>query len=93
MCPVVNFLNEPGVVNLAHPVAGSLTLSSKGKTERKKRGVASLALFVWLINHQLVVFFSQNKLATNHQLAVIFSPLRTNQHRPPAKRKGRVHLE
>jgi hypothetical protein len=31
------------------------------------------ALFVWLISHQLVVLFSQNKPAINNQPTVLFS--------------------
>jgi hypothetical protein len=30
-------------------------------------------LFVWLINHQQAVLFSQNKSATSNQPAVLFS--------------------
>jgi hypothetical protein len=32
-----------------------------------------LTLFVWLISHQLVVLFSQNKPATSNKPTVLFS--------------------
>jgi hypothetical protein len=43
------------------------------------------ALFVWLINHQPAVFFSQNKPSINNQPAVLFSqnkPALAISHQP-----------
>jgi hypothetical protein len=42
-----------------------------------------VALFVWLISHQLAVLFSQNKPVTSNQPSVLFPG--KNQHQPPAK--------
>jgi DNA-repair protein XRCC1 len=45
----------------------------------------TIALFVWLISHQLTVLFSQNKPATSNQPAVFFSqnkPAPTISHQP-----------
>jgi hypothetical protein len=36
-------------------------------------GLVIFTLFAWLISHQPVVFFSQNKPATSNQPAVLFS--------------------
>jgi hypothetical protein len=52
------------------------------------------ALFVWLISHQPIVLFSQNKPATTNQPAVLFSqnkPAPTTNHQPneQAARQGR----
>jgi hypothetical protein len=37
------------------------------------KACATCALFVWLINHQTAVLFSQNKPATSNQPTVLFS--------------------
>jgi hypothetical protein len=42
-----------------------------------KLKAGKFALFVWLISHQPIVLFSQNKLAISNQPAVLFS-----QNRP-----------
>jgi hypothetical protein len=48
------------------------------------------ALFARLISHHSAVLFSQNKPATNNQLAVLFLSEQTStSHQPPAKRAGR----
>jgi hypothetical protein len=46
-----------------------------------------ITLFVWLINHQSAVLFSQNKSATNNQSAVLLSqnkptPVISQMNRP-----------
>jgi hypothetical protein len=47
------------------------------------------SLFAWLISHQPAVLFSQNESATSNQPQLASStPLRTNQHQPPANRTG-----
>jgi hypothetical protein len=46
-------------------------------------------MFVWLINHQPAVLFSQNKSATSNQPAVLFS-----QNKPaPATSQTNMLLE
>jgi hypothetical protein len=40
---------------------------------RAKNLTESITLFVWLINHQSAVLFSQNKPAVSNQPAVLFS--------------------
>jgi hypothetical protein len=45
----------------------------------------TVALFAWLISHQLAVIFSQNKPATNNQPIVLFSqnkPAPAISHQP-----------
>jgi hypothetical protein len=45
----------------------------------------TVALFAWLMSHQLAVLFSQNKPATRNQSAVLFSqnkPAPAISHQP-----------
>jgi hypothetical protein len=48
-----------------------------------------VALFVWLISHQPVVLFSQNKPATSNQPAVLFSQ---NKPAPAISQPNRLSM-
>jgi hypothetical protein len=44
-----------------------------------------IALFAWLISHQLAILFSQNKPATSNQQTILFSqnkPAPATSHQP-----------
>jgi hypothetical protein len=63
-----------------------IMISLRMPTEIKQHK-CNFALFVWLISHQPVLLFSQNKPAISNQPTVLFS-----QNKPaPAKRTGCYH--
>jgi hypothetical protein len=58
-------------------------------TTRASFEAFAITLFVWLIRHQPVVLFSQNKPATNNQPAVLFSQ---NKSAPATRQTNRLYV-
>jgi hypothetical protein len=60
-------------------MAAAAAVSRKGRRRQSNAGTDEAegwrtdVMFVWLINHQPAVFFSQNKPATSNQPAVLLS--------------------